>query len=65
MPEELKLSGTKVPVTFCWENEEGQEESMVVKVDSQVFLVLSQDAMRKGIRVEEYILDVLLESLNG
>lgn len=65
MPEELKLSGTKVPVTFCWENEEGQEESMVVEVDSQVFLVLSQDAMRKGIRVEEYILDVLLESLNG
>lgn len=65
MSEELKLSGTKVPVTFCWENEDGKEESMIVEVDSQVFLVLSQDAMRKGIRIEEYIIDALMESLNG
>lgn len=62
--KELKLSGTKVPIVLCWENEEGNEETMTIEVDSQVFLILSQDALNKGIRVEEHIIDILMDQLN-
>lgn len=62
--KELKLSGTKVPLVLCWENEEGSEETMTIEVDSQVFLILSQDALNKGIRVEEHIIDILMDQLN-
>ena len=59
--EEIPLTGTKVPVNFIFENEDGTEEEVVIELDSQVFYLLCQEAMRKGVRVEEFILDSLLE----
>lgn len=61
--ENVPLTGTKVPVNFVYENENGEEEEFSIELDSQVFYLLCQEAMRKGIRVEEFILDSLIESM--
>ena len=44
-------------------NEEGKEEEFSIELDSQVFYLLCQEAMRSGVRVEEFILDSLMESM--
>jgi hypothetical protein len=59
--EEIPLTGTKVPVNFVFESEEGEDEEFTIEMDSQVFYILCQEAMRKGIRVEDFILESLLE----
>lgn len=61
--ENVPLTGTKVPVNFVYENENGEEEEFSIELDSQVFYLLCQEAMRKGIRVEDFILDSLMESM--
>jgi len=61
--ENVPLTGTKVPVNFVYENEQGEEEEFSIELDSQVFYILCQEAMRKGIRVEDFILDSLMESM--
>ena len=61
--ENVPLTGTKVPVNFVFENENGEEEEFSIELDSQVFYLLCQEAMRKGIRVEDFILDSLMESM--
>lgn len=61
--ENVQLTGTKVPVNFVYENENGEEEDFSIEIDSQVFYLLCQEAMRKGIRVEDFILDSLMESM--
>lgn len=59
--KEIPFTGTKVPINFILENEDGKNEEITLELDSQVFCLLCQEAMRRGIRVEEYILDSLLE----
>lgn len=59
----VPLTGTKVPVNFVFENEQGEEEEFSIELDSQVFYLLCQESMRKGIRVEDFILDSLMESM--
>jgi hypothetical protein len=59
----IPLTGTKVPVNFVYENEEGNEEEFSIELDSQVFYILCQEAMKRGVRVEEFILDSLMESM--
>ncbi len=65
MSEEKPLSGTMVPVNFVYENEDGEEENFSIEIDGMVFYNLCQEAMKLGIRVEDYIIDKLLEYTEG
>lgn len=61
MSEEKPLSGTMVPVNFVYENEDGEEENFSIELDGMVFYNLCQEAMKLGMRVEDYIIEKLLE----
>lgn len=62
--DELKLSGTKVPIKFNYVNDDNEEDSFTIEIDSHIFLILSQEALNKGVKVEDIIIDTLLESLD-
>lgn len=59
-----KLNETKVPLNFFVEDENGVAQEFNMEMDSQVFLAIAQESMRRGVRVEEFIIDCLLDSMD-